>query len=220
MHQASLFFCIGKMLLQSAWAAWSGDLKPGSEVTVEGDKEPFCAEVVSCPADAFELSECIVRDVAGVEHTVLRNQLRARVWHITAQIGVTNDRKHDSYSTQHFMTAMIEQWLNFHEPVMSLHVHSDNAGSHFKNSRTLNYLSRLKGLFQQLVKVTWSFGCPGHGKGPWDGLGGLMKRVLRSDTIKQKVLHCVLLLFIVCCVADCPQSLQGSSRPLAVAILH
>jgi len=74
----------------------------------------------------------------------------------------------------------------FHETVTSLHIHSDNAGSHFKNGRTLNYLSRLKGVLQD-KKVTWSFGCPGHGKGPWDGMGGLTKRVLRSDTIKQKI---------------------------------
>ena len=188
MHQASIFVCIGKMLLQSAWGARLGELQEGSEVTVEEEvEEPFGAEAVSCPAAASELSECIVRDATGVEHTVLRNELRSRVWHTTAQIGVTDDRKHDSHNTQHFMTAMIQQWLGFHEPVVSLHVHSDNAGSHFKNSRTLNFLSRLKGLFQQLHKVTWSFGCPGHGKGPWDGIGGLMKRVLRSDTIKQKV---------------------------------
>ena len=162
MHQASLFVCIGKMLLQSAWDAKSGQLQEGSEVTVEDEGEdPFWAEVVSCLEAASELSECIVRDAAGVEHTVLRNQLRARVWHTTTQIGVTNDKKHDSYSTQHFMSAMAQQWVRgSHQPVTSLHIHSDNAGSHFKNSRTLNYLSRLKGMLAG-IKVTWSFGCPG-----------------------------------------------------------
>ena len=28
-----------------------------------------------------------------------------------------------------------------------------------------------------------AFGCAGHGKGVWDGIGGLFKRVLRQDTI-------------------------------------
>ena len=188
MHQASMFVCIGKMLLASAWQAESGELEPGAEVTVEAEgAEPYWAKVVL--AGAVKTADCTVTDEAGATHTVQRSQLRARVWHTTAQIGVTNDRKHDSYSTQHFMTGMIQQWLGgFHEPVVSLHVHSDNAGSHFKNSRTLNYLSKLKEMFRQLSKVTWSFGCPGHGKGPWDGIGGLMKRVLRSDTINQKVM--------------------------------
>ena len=33
----------------------------------------------------------------------------------------------------------------------------------------------------------WSFGTPGHGKGPWDGLGGIIKRMLRQDTIDKKL---------------------------------
>ena len=221
MHQASIFVCIGKMLLASAWQAKSGELKPGAEVTVEPEgAEPYWAKVVS--AGALETADCTVTDEAGATHIVQWSLLRARVWHTTAQIGVTNDRKHDSYSTQHFMTAMIQQWLTFHEPVVSLHVHSDNAGSHFKNSRTLNYLSRLKGLFQQLQKVTWSFGCPGHGKGPWDGVGGLMKRVLRSDTINQKVtlLCCTVPCCIVLLCADCAQDLQAGGGSSTAAVLH
>jgi hypothetical protein len=70
---------------------------------------------------------------------------------------------------------MIEEWKEFDGGFSSLHVHSDNAGSHFKNSWTLNYLSRLKELLK--MKVTWSFGCP-----------GMMKRAVRADTIKGKVI--------------------------------
>ena len=100
-------------------------------------------------------------------------------------MGVTGDKKHDSYATQYFMRKMQQWWTTFHEPVKSLHVHSDNAGSHFKSSKTMNFLSRLPALFMWLV--TWSFGCPGHGKGPWDGFGGMLKRVMRRDTIDEKV---------------------------------
>jgi hypothetical protein len=162
-HQASIFVCIGKMLLASAWNARSGELKEGAEVTVDLELdgvEPFWAQVTNCTGSA-ESDGCTVIDATGKEHTVPRSQLRARVWHTTAQIGLTNDRKHDSYSTQHFMTAMIERWQSFGEAFYSLHVHSDNAGSDFKNSRTLNFLSRLKGLLDS-IKVTWSFGCPGR----------------------------------------------------------
>lgn len=35
-----------------------------------------------------------------------------------------------------------------------------------------------------LKRVSWSFGCPGHGKGTWDGLGGIVKNyVLRQIII-------------------------------------
>ena len=159
-HQASIFVCIGKMLLAFAWNARSGELKEGAEVTVELDGvEPFWAQVTNCTGSA-ESDKCTVIDATGKECTVPRSQLRARVWHTTAQIGLTNDRKHDSYSTQHFMTEMIKRWKSFGEHFHSLHVHSDNAGSHFKNSRTLNFLSRLKAALNGM-KVTWSFGCPG-----------------------------------------------------------
>jgi hypothetical protein len=86
-----------------------------------------------------------------------------------------------------------QQWWadNFAEPIHSVHIHSDNAGQHFKSNKTLNFLSRLG---EKLgVPVTWSFGCPGHGKGPWDGVGGMFKRVLRRDTLDtMSIYHCVL----------------------------
>ena len=30
-------------------------------------------------------------------------------------------------------------------------------------------------------RAYWTFGCPGHGKGPWDGIGALIKTMLRHD---------------------------------------
>ena len=188
MKQATLFVCIGKVLCQVDWDAREGELKEGAEVTVESTNEqhgPFWAEVVNAQGPNGEYT---VRDAASASHVVLRSQLRARVWYTVAQIGVSNDKRHDSYATQHFLNEMIKQWLvTDHRQfgITSVHIHSDNAGQHFKNSRTLHYLSTLKA--ELGMKVTWSFGCPGHGKGPWDGLGGLMKRVLRSETIKLKV---------------------------------
>jgi hypothetical protein len=52
-------------------------------------------------------------------------------------------------------------------------------GPHLKSSKTMVYLSHILVLHTWLHVVTWSFGCPGHGKGPWDGLGAVM---LRTDT--------------------------------------
>ena len=65
-------------------------------------------------------------------------------------------------STQHFIERMQRWWQGFREPVKSLFIHSDNAGSHFKSSKTMNFLSRLPKLFGW--PAHWSFGCPGHGK--------------------------------------------------------
>ena len=33
------------------------------------------------------------------------------------------------------------------------------------------------------VRAFWEFGAPGHGKGVWDGLGALVKRMVKQDII-------------------------------------
>jgi hypothetical protein len=133
-----------------------------------------------------------VEDEHGRHHQMQRRFLRHRKWHTIAFIGVTSDKKHDSYATQYFMTEQQKWWQEKYvdrkkEPITSLHVHSDNA-SHFKSSKSLNFLSRIPMLFVWLLCVTWSFGCGGHGKGPWDGIGAVIKRALRACVVDKKVL--------------------------------
>jgi len=43
------------------------------------------------------------------------------------------------------------------------------------------WLSELPDQFDWIGRAYWAFGCPGHGKGPWDGLGALIKTMLRHD---------------------------------------
>ena len=37
-----------------------------------------------------------------------------------------------------------------------------------------------------VFRCWWEFGCPGHGKGVWDGLGALVKRTVRQDIIDDR----------------------------------
>jgi hypothetical protein len=190
--QTSLFICISKVLLASSWAATTGALDLQSEVTVQIDgTDSFWGTVVTDTGVRQAETYCI-EDEHGKRHQVPRKSLRARVWYTVAMVGVTGDRKHDSYATEHFMAQQQQWWLdNFHEPIHSIHIHSDNAGQHFKSGKTLNFLSRLSDDLK--LPVTWSFGCPGHGKGPWDGVGGMFKRVLRRDTLdSESSYHCIL----------------------------
>ena len=183
MKQMSLFIGIGKILSQEHWDATDGELEAGSEVSFVGLDGKYCWAEVEQLIDAAG-SVYQVTDEVGNKHQCSRSELRARVWFTVAQTGVTNDQHHDSYATQHFTNQFLDQWRKDHD-ITSVHIHSDNAGSHFKNGRTLNYLSRLKDRLG--CTTTWSFGCPGHGKGPWDGFGGCLKRVLRRDTIDQNI---------------------------------
>ena len=106
------------------------------------------------------------------EITQPRSFLWHRKWHRVAIIGFTDDRKHGTCSTQHFLNEAPE-WIKTNtcdlqsdNKDIDLFIHSDNAASHFKNCKTMNWLSRvnLKGLHPTwLRRAVWDIGCPGHG---------------------------------------------------------
>ena len=108
---------------------------------------------------------------------------------------MSSDGKHDSYSMQHYVdAALVKLKPTIDEQKMhALLVHSDNAAQHFKSSKSLYYFSNLKksnkdnddGVLPSrqhvphFASVVWHFGAPGHGKGVWDGLGGVLKNYIR-----------------------------------------
>jgi hypothetical protein len=47
--------------------------------------------------------------------------------------------------------------------------------------------SERPGQYVEWFKMEWvEFGCPGHGKGPWDGLGSMSKSKVTLDVIHDK----------------------------------
>ena len=64
--------------------------------------------------------------------------------------------------------------------ITRLHQHSNNAGQHFKNTGVMNYYITLideRGGPSETTFV-YSFGVPGHGKGPYDGIGWSWKNTI------------------------------------------
>jgi hypothetical protein len=61
--------------------------------------------------------------------------------------------------------------------------HSDNA-THFKSSGMFYYWSTVSTKLEFLKHIWISFGCPGHGKGPWDGYGAVVKTHVRNANTK------------------------------------
>lgn len=58
--------------------------------------------------------------------------------------------------------------------------HSDNA-THFKSGKMFHYWSN-RSTDVDFLKMVWiNFGCPGHGKGPWDGFGAVVKTQVRKS---------------------------------------
>ena len=56
---------------------------------------------------------------------------------------------------------------------------SDGAASHFKQRFSIHFLKTFA-KSSNLEAISWDFGAPGHGKGPWDGLAGTIKRTMRN----------------------------------------
>lgn len=110
-----------------------------------------------------------------------------------AFIHVSDDKLHDSRAAQTFMNKTYA-YINEHyvetnvEKFVAVRMHSDNAPSHFKSSKTMHYLTTLP---QHLgwgssFRIVWEFGPPGHGKGVWDGIGAWMKRSVRQDVVDHR----------------------------------
>eukprot|EP00966_Prymnesium_polylepis_P328362 7384167-Prymnesium_polylepis.2 len=65
--------------------------------------------------------------------------------------------------------------------------HSDNA-THLKSSGNLHYWSNKRdelALIDFIEKIMVEYGCPGKGKGPWDGLGAAVKTRVRNAIINE-----------------------------------
>ena len=196
----SLFINIVSYLKAADWLGRESLLKEGDEVTVEpadspaGTLEPargsFYARVHIAPAAPGERGIYQLKKDDGevVEGDFQRCQLRHRVFYTQAFACVTDEKRHDAYTTSHFLNKMFE---HFRERIESGEFwaflgHSDNA-SHFKSGQMMNYWSdKKRELGLKFMRI--DFGCPGHGKGPWDGLGAVLKQAIVRDTLNNKIL--------------------------------
>lgn len=216
----TLFVNIVSWLRTDKWVDRSSSLPRGAFVTVEPGEasivnatEPaegsYWAEVVGLPriCSTNEVSQV---DPGALVYTVRRHGsssddpleeierrfLRHREKHTKAFCHISDDKMHDSYAAQKFISSVLENlYENYvrtgQEAFVGLRMHSDNAPTHFKNSKTMYFLStlpeRLKtwtvGNGTRNLRVVWEFGPPGHGKGVWDGIGAWMKRTVRQDVV-------------------------------------
>jgi hypothetical protein len=197
--QCTLFNAIVHWVDKIEWNKTEGDIPVGDAVTVFGEKageevnaDSFWAKVIAVPT--MQSSDYIVEDVLGKEHYFPRRMFRHRVVKKQAHVGVTPDGKHDTYSMRHFITMTVQNLKSNgvfeRENFTVLCFHTDNASQHFKSSNSINWLS------QQLLSdaeirslgfrsALWDFGAPGHGKGPWDGIGGMLKQWMLRRVISE-----------------------------------
>ena len=209
----SLFISITTYLVVEAWLDRRSHLSVGTEVTVEPDgavlstaerlspaQGSFYAVVHSHPiGEAADRPEDETYSVTVYDHpskpdgTVIagipRERLRHRKKHTTAFIGITDEKRHDAITSQHMLNKQFEHWvLQLDKGKFWAWLgHSDNA-SHFKSGPMMHYWSGKMSELDFLKAVRIDFGCPGHGKGPWDGMGAVMKQQLTRDLTNGQIL--------------------------------
>ena len=214
------FIQVVSWLVSEAWVSRSSVLSVGESVTVEpaessqpGATQPaansFWAEIVSKPSAASEVTDPQLQEYGVRRHNaaaaaplewVERRYLRHRKLHTKAFIHISDDKTHDSHAAQTFMGKTFK-YLEEHvlgngpgkETFFAWHMHSDNAPSHFKSSKTMHFLTTLPAQLASWAaalpfsfRVFWEFGAPGHGKGVWDGIGAWMKRTVRQDIVDNR----------------------------------
>ena len=245
----SLLISISCFLVTSSWNDRASLLRAKAEVTVQPPWVPpntttftkgsFYAVVeVGCS----EVGEDVIYTVRlddGSTQQVPRHQLRHRVWHYVAFLGITNEKQHVAITTQAFHTRQLEFWRRWndtgrnaalayaaqdpagvpgtfensveateewaktmaasvaanddpafaqfisqleHEQFDAYIGHRDNA-THFKSSGNLHWWSLQRESLGFIKNIRIEFGCPGRGKGPWDGLGAVAKTRVKNDII-------------------------------------
>ena len=111
-------------------------------------------------------------------------------------IYLSGDRKHDTSFVQLAMTHHGKLYCDKLNAARVKHnlcklrghlVNSDGAASHFKNKYTFKYMiSYSKKVFPGMKCVAWETCAPSHGKGPHDGLGAVIKTLLRRRERQEK----------------------------------
>ena len=92
---------------------------------------------------------------------------------------ISDDKSHDSYYVQHCLNL---HWKSLHDSGFYPKQHwiwSDGCSNQFKSKVPWYYVSRYPALTGGCVCM-WSFFGSGHGKGPHDGAGAVVKRYIRT----------------------------------------
>ena len=89
---------------------------------------------------------------------------------------LTDNLKHDTTAVATFQPRLIEdiKELKPNIDITKIHFWSDGAASQYKNRIFFSNIYHHKEDFG--IKADWSFWATSHGKGPWDGVGGKLKR--------------------------------------------
>ena len=161
LRSCSIFISIASVLDPNIYyGAYS--IKEEDEVTVEiPGRSAFWAEVIKVEKIGAHKWYTVQDENGTITDKLSRACIFKRVWVSIAYVGFTGDKKHDSYATQHFMDKCFQdiharlerRYPGYTFPKAA--IHSDNAASHFKNSRSKHWLSNVPVVL--FAVLMWSY---------------------------------------------------------------
>jgi hypothetical protein len=99
---------------------------------------------------------------------------------------VSDNLDHQAHAVWVHMRPILTTILE-NKDVDTLHIYSDGPTSKYRNRTNINFwLQTLINEFKQIIKATWIFSEPGHGKGPMDGVDGHLKKTADSHVLMGK----------------------------------
>ena len=101
----------------------------------------------------------------------------------TSAVIISDDVTHSRDSVIIFIDKLLNSVID--ESVKTLHIWSDVPSSQFKNIFTAASIPWLQQ--KHKLRICWNFFATSHGKGPVDGIGGVVKRMATQKVIQRKV---------------------------------
>lgn len=96
-----------------------------------------------------------------------------------AHVFISPDSLHDTYFVQAAMDKLQDVFKQRGKQFDRWFINTDGASQHFKSKETM-YSLRVFLKKSGAVSVMWENCAPGHGKGPWDGIGAVIKTIIRT----------------------------------------
>lgn len=93
---------------------------------------------------------------------------------------VSENLEHQAHAVWAHLKPVLMKILNNRPGVDTLHIFSDGPTSQYRNRNNIHLWLQTIMYQSQISTATWIFSEPGHGKGPMDGIGGVLKRTADS----------------------------------------
>lgn len=195
----TLFISVLCFLCNATWNLRPQHLMKGQHVSVEIDDTLMfrygvvMEEWIIGTTNLVSIWHPAMRKTIGYEIEKVKLRKIITVPHVV----VSDYKGHDSVFVKCYLDELLlgplgwlqsqQEFPGLNERIIEIHIDSDGAASHFKNKDSLFSTTDFQVKYG-LKRLTWTFGAPGHGKGTWDGFGGILKNAATRRIVSESLI--------------------------------